>query len=93
MILIDSHTHLDMKKFDSDRDQVIERALSVGVRQIITIGIDTKSSMKAVALTERYPSVFASAGIHPHNADRADFHDLKHIALLAKGEKLLLSVK
>lgn len=89
MILIDSHTHLDMKKFDSDRDQVIERALSAGVRQIITIGIDTKSSMKAVALTERYPSVFASAGIHPHKADRADFHDLKHIALLARREKVV----
>jgi TatD DNase family protein len=87
MILIDSHAHLDMKKFDTDRDQVVSRALSAGVRQIITIGTDTKSSMKAVALTERYPCVFATAGIHPHNADRADYHDLKRIALLAKREK------
>ena len=89
MILIDSHTHLDMKKFDSDRDQVIKRALSAGVRQIITIGTDAKSSMKAAALAERYPCVFASAGIHPHNADRADYHDLNHIALLARREKVV----
>jgi len=87
VILIDSHTHLDMKEFDRDRDQVVDRALSAGVRQIITIGTDTKSSMKAVALTERYPSVFATAGIHPHNTDKAHYHDLKRIALLARREK------
>ena len=87
MILIDSHTHLDMKKFDADRDQVIERALSAGVKQIITIGIRTKSSMKAAVLTERHPCVFATAGIHPHNADRTDYQDLKHIASLARRAK------
>lgn len=85
--MIDSHAHLDMKAFDADRDLVIERALSIGVKQIITIGIDIRSSLKGIGLTNEYHSVFATAGIHPHNADEAEHRDLSQLALLAKQKK------
>jgi TatD DNase family protein len=88
-MLIDSHAHLDMKQFDSDRDQIIDRALSADVRQIITVGIDIMSSLNAVRLTKSYPSVFACVGIHPHNADNADKNDLEQIPLIATQEKIV----
>lgn len=88
-MLIDSHAHLDMKQFDSDRDQVIDRALSADVRHIITVGIDIKSSLNAVKLTTHYPPIFATIGIHPHNADNANNNDFEQIALIAQQDKII----
>jgi len=88
-MLIDSHAHLDMKQFDSDRDQVIDRALSAGVQHIISVGIDIKSSRNALHLTTHYPSIFATIGIHPHNADNTNNNDLEQIALIAQHDKII----
>jgi len=88
-MLIDSHAHLDMKQFDSDRDQVIDRALSADVRHIITVGIDIINSRNAVKLTTRYPSIFATIGIHPHNADNVNKNDLEQITLMAQHDKII----
>ena len=88
-MLIDSHAHLDMKQFDSDRDQVIDRALSADVRHIITVGIDIISSRNAVKLAAHYPSIFATAGVHPHNADNANKDDFEQIALIAQHKKII----
>ena len=88
-MLIDSHAHLDMKQFDSDRDQVIDRALSADVKHIITVGIDIKSSRNALHLTTHYPSIFATIGIHPHNADNTNNNDLEQIALIAQHDKII----
>lgn len=70
--LIDTHAHLDHEWFDEDRDDVVRRALAAGVGAIITIGADLPSSEAAVRLAERYPSVYAAVGIHPHDAKTAD---------------------
>ena len=78
-----------MDEFNLDRDQVIDRAVSADVRQIITVGIDILSSIRAVTLTKSYSSVFASAGIHPHNADNTDKNDLRQIPLIAAQEKVV----
>jgi TatD DNase family protein len=88
-MLIDSHAHLDMKQFDPDRDQVIDRAVSADVRHIITVGIDIISSRNAVKLAAHYPYIFATVGIHPHNADNANKDDLEQIALIAQHEKII----
>jgi len=69
--LIDSHCHLDLPHFDEDRDQVIARAQEAGIIAMITQGVDIPSSSAAIALAERYPSVYAAVGIHPN--DCADF--------------------
>jgi len=89
MMLIDSHAHLDMKVSNSDRDEIIKRALSAGVRYIITIGIDVESSLKGITLAEHYPSVFATVGIHPHNADNASKGDLERMHLLTTQKKVV----
>jgi TatD DNase family protein len=66
--LIDTHTHLDFDRFDGDRDDVIRRALDAQVAAMLTIGVDYKTSLAAVRLSEENPPVFASVGVHPHDA-------------------------
>jgi TatD DNase family protein len=65
---IDSHAHLEMKEFDPDRHQVIERAAAKGISGIITIGTDLESSRKALALAKNYRTIWAAVGFHPHDA-------------------------
>jgi len=69
--LIDTHCHLDMEAYATDLDAVIATAAHHGVARIITIGIDVTSSAKAVELANRYDNVFATVGIHPHDALQA----------------------
>ncbi len=69
--LVDSHTHLDFKDFNSDREEVLRRAERVGLKVIINAAFDLESSRRAVQLAEQYPLIYASAGIHPHDASKA----------------------
>lgn len=70
MTFIDTHSHIQFKVFDSDRDQIIQQATDAGIEAIIAVGTDLESSAKAVEIAEKYPSVFASIGIHPHHVFR-----------------------
>ncbi len=62
-----------MDEFNPDRDEVIERAKNAGIEVIITIGSDLGSNIGGIGLSERYDSVYATVGIHPHDAK--DFSD------------------
>ena len=64
-MLIDTHAHLDFPDFSSDLAEVVERAQRAGVERIISIGTDEAASARAVALAERFPSVYAAVGWHP----------------------------
>jgi len=67
-MLIDTHTHLNLDDFDSDRDVVIVRAHAAGVESLIVVGIDVETTRAAIALAEAHPHLYASAGLHPHAA-------------------------
>ena len=71
--MIDSHCHLDDKRFDVDRDAIIDRALAAGVTKMVSIGTgDGPPDMEvAVRVAERYDCVLATVGIHPHDAAKA----------------------
>ncbi len=68
--LIDTHAHLHDKAFDSDRDAAIERMRSAGVATAITVGCDLADTLRAVEVAHKY-ELYASAGIHPHEAKDA----------------------
>lgn len=70
--LFDTHAHLHFPGFDEDRDAVLARARAAGVRRMVTIGTDGETSRAALALAERHPDVWATAGVHPHDAAESD---------------------
>lgn len=82
--LIDTHCHLDMEAYQPDLETVLSSAADHGVSRIVTIGIDVNSSRQAVALATRYPTVFATVGIHPHDAQQATPAHLRQLAELAQ---------
>jgi TatD DNase family protein len=89
MEIIDTHAHLDMPEFDTDREQVIIRAKSNGVSRIITIGIDLTSSFKAIGLAEKYPGVLAAIGIHPQDSRKVKKEDVYKLSELVKHPKVV----
>lgn len=73
MKLIDAHTHVHFRVYDVDRNDVIARALGVGIG-MVNVGTDKKTSAEAVALVEKYEGCWATVGLHPiHTAP--SFHD------------------
>ncbi len=80
--LIDSHAHLDGKRFHGDLDAVLDRAREVGVDTVLAIGVDLESSRSARDLAHAHPGVWASAGVHPHDADAFDDDDWDALAAL-----------
>lgn len=81
--LFDTHAHLHFPEFADDLGAVLARARAAGVRRMLTIGTDVETSRAAVALAAREPDVWASVGVHPHDADEADAAALVEIARLA----------
>jgi len=67
-MLIDSHVHLNMHQFADDLDDVVSRARSSGVGEMLQVCYDARSIDETIALTERYPEVYGAVGIHPHDA-------------------------
>jgi TatD DNase family protein len=89
--LIDSHCHLDEARFAADRDAVVARAIDAGVDVMITIGASggLEANRQAVALAARYASVYATVGIHPHEASMVTPDVLDEIRTLAKAPRVV----
>lgn len=83
-MLIDSHCHLEYKGLVEDQDAVLERARAAGVGGFLSISTRQREWAQVVATTERHADIWASVGIHPHEAD--DHADLGEAALLAAAE-------
>ena len=84
MPLVDTHAHLHVPEFATDLDAVLARARQAGVRAVVTIGTDRETNPAAVALAERHADVYASVGIHPHDAAEATDADFAEVERLAR---------
>lgn len=78
-----------MEDYQDDCNEIISSAACCGVRQIVTIGIDLASSRRAVELAASYPDVYASVGIHPHNAGEADRDVYEQLRELSASPKVV----
>ncbi|RKX32137.1 MAG: hydrolase TatD [Candidatus Zixiibacteriota bacterium] len=67
-MMIDSHCHLDFKDFDKNRAEIINNALVAGVHTMVNIGADLQTSINSVKLAEQYDFIYATVGVHPHDA-------------------------
>ena len=88
MKLVDSHCHLDDEKFDADRESVIERALAAGVETMMAIGTGGELDV-AIRQAERYPFIYATIGVHPHDASKATEDIYARLRDLAQHPKVL----
>lgn len=83
-MLIDSHCHLEYEGLVEDRQGVLDRARAVGIQGFLNISTRRSEWAQVVGTAEREPDVWASVGIHPHEADQ--HADLGAEALLAASE-------
>ena len=90
-MLVDSHAHLEMEQFDADRDQVMARAQAAGVRSILAIGSGTGPGSLdcAIQLAAKYDFLYATIGIHPHEAKLATDADYAEMEQLARQPKVI----
>lgn len=85
--LVDSHAHLDGNKFAGDLHETIERAAENGIGHILTVGCDLVSSRASIAIAEQYPNIYASIGVHPHDAEEIDEQTLAEMKELLNHPK------
>jgi TatD DNase family protein len=90
-MFVDSHAHLDGKQFATDREQVISRARDAGVRNIVAIGNgDGPANFDCgIHLAEKYDFMYATIGIHPHEARLADHAAFDRMQQLARHPKII----
>lgn len=88
MALIDTHAHIHFDDYAGQEDAVLHRAFEAGIEQLITVGVTTSDSRKAVDLASTYENVWASVGIHPHNAGEA-VQGINYLRDLTKRRKVV----
>jgi TatD DNase family protein len=90
-IFVDSHAHLETEQFEADREQVIARAHEAGIETILAIGSGTGPGSLdcAIRLSEQHDFIYATIGIHPHEAKLARDIDFEEMAQLATRPKVI----
>lgn len=88
-MFFDTHTHLDDKKFDEDRDELIASIRNSSVTLAVNIGADIKSSENSIALAEKYDFIYAAVGVHPSDTGNLTDDDLITLENLASHEKVV----
>lgn len=87
--MIDSHCHLADKKFEKDLPDAISRAKTAGISQMITIADSLPEATRCIEIAEAHAEIFATVGVHPHNAkDWNDADAEKLEALVASSKKV-----
>ena len=86
--MIDTHAHLDFPQFDKDRNQVISEGRENGLKFIVNIGVDLKSSQASIKLAEKYDFIYAAVGYHPHDSKDLTGSVFSEIEKLAKHPKV-----
>ena len=89
MTFIDSHAHYNNKQFNPDRSNLLKALPEKGVELIINVGYDLPSSRASIKLAEEYPHVYASVGVHPHDAKSLTDKGLEILKNLCKHEKVI----
>ncbi len=89
MHLIDTHSHLTFGPLAEQVDAVLERSRQAGVRQWITVGTEPRQNAAAVKLAARQSNLYATVGIHPHDAKDVTAETLVELDRLAQSEQVV----
>lgn len=90
-MFIDSHCHLERHTFNDELDAVIQRAFDAGLSHMVAVGASSvaEGAVEANALAERESRIYATAGIHPHDAGKTTQKDIDAIADIAKKPRVV----
>ena len=88
-MLFDTHAHYDSRQFDADRDQVLSALPGQGVGLVVNPGCDLDSSRRAIGIAERYPFIYAAAGVHPEDCAGWQDTDVDELRSLAAHPKVV----
>jgi len=88
--LVDTHAHLNLiDSYKKDLEEVIQRAKEAGVSKIINVGIDLKTSIRALELAYQYQGLYATAGIHPHEVRKVTEETYATLRALLQDQKMI----
>jgi len=88
-MIVDSHAHLDDKRFNEDRKYIIEQIKKSGIDRVINIGSNIESSIDCLKLAKQYDFIYATVGIHPHDASSYNQDIEKKLYEMLKEEKVI----
>tara|TARA_Y100001970_G_scaffold205428_1_gene250146 strand:- start:78 stop:836 length:759 start_codon:yes stop_codon:yes gene_type:complete len=88
-MIVDTHCHLYFEELNKDLDGVISRANDLGVNTFICVGTNLNDSRASLALAQKYKSIYATVGIHPHDAQDTAEDYLKELHKLLENEKIV----
>lgn len=88
-LLVDSHCHLDFPDFESEIDDVVARAHDAGIGLMVTIATRVSQFDRVKAVAERFPHVYCTVGIHPHEAETEPETDAATLIDLARHPKVV----
>lgn len=86
-MIFDSHAHYDDKAFDSDRNILLNNLFENNICGIINVGCSIKTSQLSIDLSQKYPLIWASVGIHPHEADNVAVNYLETLNSFLNNKK------
>jgi TatD DNase family protein len=92
MEIIDSHAHLEMTQFDEDRAAMLERARAAGVTTLLAIGSGSAPTARldaAIPFAEQHDWIYATVGIHPHDANVATEEHFARLDELARHPRVI----
>ena len=88
-MFFDTHAHYDDERYDVDRDLLLESMRESGVSLILNAGSSVENSRRGLQIAEKYPFVYASVGVHPHDAKEMDENSIFELLELSKHQKAL----
>src|SRR5262245_18615178 len=90
-MLIDSHAHIQGKEYAHEVDAIVKRASAVGVETIIVVGGagDMSSNIEAIDLAASHPNMYATVGMHPHDAKDVRDAELRKLRELTAHSKVV----
>ena len=85
----DTHAHYDSERYNEDRDELLSSMPNNGIELILNAACDLESSNDSIRLTEKYPFIFTSVGIHPHDAKSMTDNTITELEDLSKHPKVV----
>ena len=88
-MLVDTHCHLYFDELKNDIDGVLNRADELGVKRFICVGTNLTDSFKSFKLAQQYENIYATAGIHPHDAGSVENNYIERLRKLLENYKIV----